>query len=120
MNKATKVNIQGTEYEIFLKFVSEDKDLNNCDGYCDNHSNKIVVRDYTEQEREEDNMTSNLDSYINQCIRHEIIHAFIFQSGLSINSMKFQGAWTNNEEMVDWIAIQFPKILKIFQECNCI
>ena len=24
------------------------------------------------------------------------------------------------EEMVDWIAIQFPKILKAFQKCECV
>ena len=34
-------------------------------------------------------------------IRHELVHAFLFESGLSVNS------WADNEEIVDWIAIQF-------------
>lgn len=43
-------------------------------------------------------------------LRHEIIHAFMYESGL----------WTNcdwhTEEMVDWFAIQMPKILNVMLE----
>ena len=44
-------------------------------------------------------------------MRHELIHAFLFESGLAENSN-----WARNEEMVDWIARQFPKMAKTFQE----
>lgn len=44
-------------------------------------------------------------------IRHELIHAFIYESGLS-NENK----WAENEELVDWIAIQFPKLKKCFEK----
>ena len=27
--------------------------------------------------------------------------------------------WARNEEMVDWIAIQYPKIKKVFQQLGC-
>jgi len=30
------------------------------------------------------------------------------------------GAWARHEEMVDWIAIQFPKIMKAFQEVGAL
>ncbi len=115
-----KANILGTEYEIQFKYGTENKDLKNCDGYCDNHGNRIAVKNYTEKEREADNMTGNLDDYIKKCLRHEIVHAFMFQSGLSVNSMQYSRAWSENEEMIDWIAIQSPKLLKVFQETNCI
>ena len=49
-------------------------------------------------------------------LRHEIVHAFLFESGLSSNTHGIYGAWAENEEMVDWIAIQSPKIFKVFQE----
>jgi hypothetical protein len=47
-------------------------------------------------------------------MRHELVHAFLFESGLHNDS------WAANEAAVDWIANQFPKILKAFQEAGCI
>ncbi len=115
-----KVNILGTDYKILLKLLNEDDVLKDYDGYCDSPNGTIVVRKYTEEEQKKDNMTDNLDAYNKKTLRHEIIHAFLYESGLSGNSMQYDGAWSMNEEMVDWIAIQFPKILKAFQECNCL
>ena len=43
-------------------------------------------------------------------LRHEIIHAFAFESGLADDS-----AWAMDEEMTDWIAHQFPKMLAAFK-----
>ena len=56
----------------------------------------------------------DLKNYQRQVIRHEILHAFLYESGLEGNS------WAINEEMVDWLAIQFPKIEKAFREVGCI
>ena len=44
-------------------------------------------------------------------IRHELVHAFILESGLSECC-----TWAENEELVDWIARQFPKMAKCFKE----
>ena len=44
-------------------------------------------------------------------IRHEIIHAFLYESGMKECSSATQ-SWVENEEMVDWFAIQIPKIVK--------
>ena len=56
-----------------------------------------------------------MESFRKKVARHEIIHAFLYESGLSHNS-----EWANNEEMIDWIAIQFSKMLKAFEEIECI
>lgn len=48
------------------------------------------------------------------------MHAFLNESGLSDSSNRFDGAWAKNEEMVDWLAIQAPKIYKTFQKLNII
>ena len=48
-------------------------------------------------------------------IRHEVVHAFLEESGLSDCSLRPEMAWARNEEMVDWIAIQFPKMLEAFK-----
>jgi len=54
-----------------------------------------------------------------QVLRHEIIHAFLYESGLYGSSLS-SDRWALNEEMVDWLAIQFPKILKAFEDVGCI
>lgn len=51
---------------------------------------------------------------------HEITHAFLDESGLQHCSSVPMGAWARHEEMVDWIAIQFPKIMKAFQEVGAL
>lgn len=56
----------------------------------------------------------NLPAYKKSVIRHEIIHAFLYESGLDSCS------WAANEEMVDFFAMQFPKLLQIFKEADCI
>lgn len=50
-------------------------------------------------------------------LRHEIIHAFLFESGLWVNSNSVE-CWAMNEEMIDWIAIQYPKISKVFKKLD--
>jgi predicted SprT family Zn-dependent metalloprotease len=61
----------------------------------------------------------DMDTFIKKVIRHEIIHAFLIESGLNNNSMKVE-YWAQNEEMVDWIAYQFPKISMVFKEIGCL
>jgi len=49
-------------------------------------------------------------------IRHEIIHAFLFESGLGFN---FEHNERGQEElMVDWIAMQYPKIKAAFEKAG--
>lgn len=59
----------------------------------------------------------DLVAYQRKVIRHEIIHAFLYESGLDNNSLS-GGAWAKNEEMVDWLSIQAPKIFKAFREAG--
>lgn len=59
------------------------------------------------------------ESYYKKVLRHELMHAFLNESGLSANSTVPDCAWAKNEEMVDWFAIQSPKIFKVFSEAGC-
>ena len=56
---------------------------------------------------------------MNRVLRHEIIHAYLEESGLSASSNMIS-AWAQNEEMVDWLAIQSSKIFATFQEVGCL
>ena len=48
------------------------------------------------------------------------MHAFLNESGLSDSSNQYGGAWAKNEEMVDWFAIQSPKIFKVYSELGLV
>lgn len=108
-----KVNILGTEYTIEVKTKQEDKWLKEIDGYCDKTSKKIVVA-----AEDESNQLEIYSEYQKKITRHEIIHAFLFESGLHENFKHEQ--WGHDETLVDWVACQFPKMLKVFQEAECI
>lgn len=51
-------------------------------------------------------------------LRHEIVHAFLAESGLFNNTYNVEVGWAMNEEMVDWFAIQSPKIFKIYLDLD--
>lgn len=117
-----KVSILGTDYTI--EFVSKEEDKymkdNSLLGYCSFQERKIIILDiYVDDyfSSESDKFNNNL---INETLRHEVIHAFLSESGLQQSSLTYQAGWASNEEMVDWIAIQFPKILKVYKELDCI
>lgn len=110
-----KVNILGTEYTV--EFRKDDPKLKeNADGYCDTSIKLIAVDDFVPDEMSK----GNLEDYQKQVVRHEIIHAFMFESGLDVNSYCFEGGWAANEEMIDWFAIQSPKIFKAFKDVGCL
>lgn len=103
-----KINILGTEYTIHYKTEKEDAFLERCDGYTDKTSKNIVIA--IEPLRNE---LSNFQIYQEKVLRHEIIHAFLFESGLHENWKHSDG---HDETYVDWFAVQFPKIAKVFSD----
>lgn len=105
-----KINILGTDYEILRQNHKQNPKLENANGLCENYSKKIVV-DTFEDAKEDVMCVEKLEEFENKVLRHEIIHAFLSESGLRNNSN-----WAENEEMVDWFAIQSPKIYKVFSE----
>lgn len=113
-----KINILGTKYTIETHKVSEDEYLekNRLAGYCGEDSKLIVIADMSEEKYFSDINEKEKESYRKRTLRHEIMHAFLNESGLSDNSNQFDSAWAKNEEMVDWFAIQSPKIFKVFAE----
>lgn len=109
-----KVNILGTEYTILLDVSSDD--MPECaDGCMDQSIHTIKIAQF---ERDRNTLT-DIDSYRKKILRHEIIHAFLYESGLWNNSGNVQ-AWGQCEEITDWIAIQSPKLFKAFQEADCL
>lgn len=108
-----KVNILGTVYTIKELSESEDKLLENCDGYCDWTTKQIVI------EREINGTLGDMEAYIRKVKRHEIVHAFLLESGLNESSSNTD-AWAMNEEMVDWIARQGQRIYAAWKEAGAL
>ena len=107
-----KIDILGVEYEIIKNANTEEYPmLERMDGYTDFSVKKIVVADF----EKDDDSIDDLEWYKNKVLRHEIIHAFIYESGLAENCK-----WARDEILTDWIAIQFEKILDVFIKLNII
>lgn len=106
--KEKTVNVLGTPYTIRLSSEKEDPELKKLNGYCMTLQKLIVIDDKPNNTTE--------DSISKRTIRHELLHAFFYESGLDN-----EAPWTSYEEtLVDWIAIQFPKMLKAMKEADAL
>ena len=116
------VNILGTEYRIETHKISEDETMKNnqWSGYCDEEQKLIVVADMTEKQYVDIDSAEGREQYRKKTLRHEITHAFLNESGLTDDTSVPNCGWARNEEMVDWIATQFPKMQKAFEEVGCL
>ena len=110
-NLDTKVDILGTNYVIRISDEEDEPRLKGCDGFVDKTTKTIFVHDAVED--------CNLGlpaEHIHKVIRHEVIHAFMFESGLAEN---WEHQTFGQEEMtIDWFAIQLPKINKVLGHIN--
>lgn len=108
------VNILGTEYQILVQNKKENPKLEDANGLCEHYSKKIILDDLVDA-REDVMCVEKVEEFEKKVLRHEIIHAFLGESGLRASS-----EWAENEEMVDFFAIQFPKILKVFEKVGAL
>lgn len=111
LTEPRKIKVMGTEIRVEFRKEADDPMLDGLDGYYDSSVNLIVVKIH-----EDDKYTvKDAETVQRKTMRHEIIHAFLRESGLDWSSNPVD-SWATNEEMVDWFAIQSPKIFKVFQE----
>lgn len=107
MKKIIKVLILGTEYKIqtaeqeFLRKLCESDGF--VFGLCD-YEHKLIYLDNKISKGE----------YI-KTLRHELVHAFFFESGLDL-----QSDYARQEELVDWIALQLPKMIKVCEKLKAL
>lgn len=106
MEEVKSINILGTEYKIIEHESKEENEIfKSYDGWCDSSVKEIHILKKYEGDK------TNLDFVKNKILRHEIIHAFMYESGQDVESV-----WGLNEELVDFLAIQIPKLNNIFQK----
>lgn len=111
LTESRTINVLGTEIKVVFRDEKQDPKLEELGGYFDATENLIVVKIPGD-----DTMSvGNLENHQKKVLRHEIIHAFLHESGLDWSASSSE-CWATNEEMVDWMAIQSPKIFKVFRE----
>lgn len=111
MKEFSKVNVLGTQYTIYKDTTELDRPfIIGADGITDFTTKEIFIAPLDDGDP---NNMQDMEHYEKRTIRHELIHAILFESGLDHNSK-----WGRDEEIVDWIAIQFPKLLAVFQSIN--
>lgn len=112
---STTVTILGTPYKILIIEEEDCRYDREADGWCDPSVKEILIFNYKQSAES----VRDLVDYQRKVLRHEIIHAFLYESGLWQNSCGSK-CWAKNEEMVDWIAIQEPKLHEAFKEAGAI
>lgn len=108
-----KVDILGEEWTITVSKAEDDSLLKDYDGYADKTSRKIVIK-----AKDDDCDLDNFEWYQKKVLRHEIIHAFLYESGLAENFEHHN--WGHDETTIDWVAYQFPKMLTVFEKVGCL
>lgn len=100
--------ILGTEYGLIRDDETLEETLHG--GECAIYTKLIKIR-AMEKMLEPSASEEDKRTRYNEVLRHEVIHAFFNECGLA--------EYCNDEQLVQWIAVQFPKILKVFQGLNC-
>jgi predicted SprT family Zn-dependent metalloprotease len=99
-----KLNILGTEYELKVMTETEYPKLKLISAYglCEQYAKELIINKKMYEKEEKD--CENLEKAVEKVIRHEIVHAFIHESGLT--------QYFHDETIVEWLAIQIPKMAK--------
>ena len=117
-----RINIHGSDYKVQIKRYNEDPHFEkmNCSGYCDGMQKIIVIGDLTTFKEYAEEAKEYIETSVKLTLRHEILHAFFNESGLMTSTNPCLTAWAENEEMVDWFALQGSKIFKLWSDLNLI
>ena len=117
-----KVNVLGTEYSIEYKDYDDDPAFAKLgiDGYCEQGTHKIVICDLHTFPGWEDETDEFIESNMKHTLRHEVNHCAMHESGLQERCNTYNGPWSRNESMIDWWAIQGPKVYKMWEEAGAL
>lgn len=95
-----KVSILGVTYDVYIASAEQEATLKNRSGCVDTTVKNIFIN--SELFKRDESTVKNLSSIIQETLTHEIIHAFIDESGL--------GDPYQSEVMVNWFTLMLNKI----------
>lgn len=107
----SSVSVLGQECVVIFDSEPENNPkMEGANGYMEPYSKKIVVQ----KQRPHPMNVENIEDFEKKVLRHEIVHAFMQESGLR------ECSWGDNEEIVDWIALQGLKIYQAWKEAGAV
>ncbi len=112
------VNVLGVKYRIIRRRAKEFEIGKG--GFCDPDLKTIEILKLDTVEEWKQEPREKIVAREKLFLRHEIVHAFLNESGIRDNGACFDMSWAHNEEMVDWFAIQGEKIYKAWEESGAL
>lgn len=112
------VNVLGTKYEIV--HLPHDKMEDGYGGFCDPDLKRIEIVKLETFDEWKNESKEKIAAREKLFLRHEIVHAFLNESGIMDNAGHIDVSWAKNEEMVDWVAIQGKKIYEAWREAGAL
>lgn len=112
--KNLKIDVLGTAYDVVFKNYEDEplfKKRSLC-SYSDDVDKVICICNMQTYPGFEDESQEYCHKMERGILRHEIIHSFLSESGLQDSACVVESSWAKNEEMVDWMALQLPKIVE--------
>ena len=101
-----KINILGTDYEVKLLSEEEYPKLKTADasGLAELYNKELIIdKSLSVPIHEKEELRhANLNEYTKRVIRHEVVHAYFHEAGLS--------DYCQDEVLVEWIAQMIPKL----------
>lgn len=107
----TTVDILGVQYSIVYLTEDEEDRLGGSNGFTDWTEQRIVIN------KTERGDIANKQRMFRKIVRHEIVHAFLLESGLDYCSLPCD-SWATNEEMVEWFARMGERIYKAWKDAD--
>lgn len=98
------VNILGAEYKII---IDNEMHRTKRDGAERRYAHEISLRPESDMLDGEARDSEKKQRFL-EVVRHEIYHAFFDESGLD--------GYSEDEQLINWLAAQSPKIFKVFKE----
>lgn len=108
LNIDIKVNILGSEWTVRSATEVEEPRLEGVNGFTDWTTRTICL------EKNIQGNIGSMETYMNKVIRHEVVHAFMFESGLG-DSFEHKD-FGQEETIVDWFAFQMGNILNVVMD----
>lgn len=124
------INVLGTDYTIKFITVKDEYESNAAKiliesgfcAFCSHYDKTIILSNFRDEKFNSAFKYQSLDVIVEtykETLRHELWHAVFYCSGLNNNSHGTgNNSFANDEEMIDFLAIQSPKMFEIFNKAN--
>ena len=113
--KTYTLNILGSKWKLKVIPRAYDPMFATVDGYTDRSIRTMFVAEDSANAMDDLNDWAEYQKVVK---RHEIIHAFMFESGLAQDM--YHPAYGHCEQDIDFFAIQIPKMLEAFKKVDAV